>query len=42
MMKKQGAGDNDVNTLGMFASVGLRQFDGTPKAALQVWDFVSK
>ena len=38
MMKKQGAGDDDVNTLGMFASVGLRQFDGTPKAALKVWD----
>lgn len=38
MMKKQGTGDDDINTLGMFGSVGLRQFDGTPKAALQVWD----
>jgi hypothetical protein len=28
----------DINTLGMFASVGLREFDGSPKPALEVWD----
>jgi hypothetical protein len=38
MMRKDGLSDDNVNTLGMFASVGLRQFDGTPKPALQVWD----
>lgn len=36
-MKKQGQG-GDVGTLGMFTSVGLREFDGTPKPALEVWD----
>jgi hypothetical protein len=38
MMRQQGLGDRDVETLGMFASVGLREFDGTPKPAMQVWD----
>jgi hypothetical protein len=28
----------DIETLGMFAAVGLQQFDGTPKPALAVWD----
>ncbi|MBI2757161.1 MAG: hypothetical protein HYX49_00615 [Chloroflexi bacterium] len=37
VMKQQGQG-NDVGTLGMFASVGLRGFDGTPKPALELWD----
>jgi hypothetical protein len=37
LMRQQGQG-NDVNTLGMFASVGLREFNGTPKPAMQVWD----
>jgi hypothetical protein len=37
LMRKQGQGD-DIGTLGMFASVGLREFDGTPKPALEVWD----
>lgn len=37
IMKRQGQGD-DVNTLGMFTSVGLREVDGTPKPALGVWD----
>lgn len=37
-MRAQGLGDGDIQTLGMFASVGLREFDGTPKPALQVWD----
>jgi hypothetical protein len=29
---------DDIDTLGMFVSVGLRELDGTPKPALQVWD----
>jgi hypothetical protein len=28
----------DVLTLGMFASLGLREFNGTPKPALAIWD----
>jgi len=28
----------DVQTLGFFTSVGLREKDGTPKPALQLWD----
>ena len=28
----------DINTLGMFASVGLTMSDRTPKPALAVWD----
>jgi hypothetical protein len=37
MMKQQGQG-NDLGTLGLFASVGLREFDGTPKPAMEIWD----
>jgi hypothetical protein len=37
-MKANGQNANDVNTLGMFASVGLRNFDGTPKSAMDLWD----
>jgi len=37
IMNQQGKG-GDVATLGMFASVGLRKSDGTPKPALEVWD----
>ncbi len=33
---------NDVNTLGMFASVGLTKSDRTPKPALAVWDTFRK
>jgi hypothetical protein len=29
---------DDLETLGYFASVGLREADGTPKPALEVWD----
>jgi hypothetical protein len=28
----------DVETLSMFSAVGLREFDGTPKPAMEVWD----
>ena len=38
MMQSQGQGDQDISTLGMFSSVGLREFDGTPKPAMEVWD----
>ena len=38
MMHENGLSDENIQTLGMFASVGLREFDGTPKPALQVWD----
>ncbi|HTX91092.1 MAG TPA: hypothetical protein VMC09_07740 [Anaerolineales bacterium] len=37
LMRQQGQ-SADVNTLGMFASVGLTASDRTPKPALQVWD----
>jgi hypothetical protein len=36
-MNQNGQGD-DVNTLGMFASVGLTTADRTHKPALAVWD----
>jgi hypothetical protein len=38
LMRQQGLSDENINALGMFASVGLRQFDGKPKPALPVWD----
>ncbi len=38
LLRQQGLGERDIESLGMFASVGLREFDGTPKQALQVWD----
>jgi hypothetical protein len=37
IMNANGQG-GDVNTLGMFASVGLTESDRTPKPALAVWD----
>lgn len=37
-MREQGLGDDDIDTLGMFTTVGLREFDGTPKPAMEVWD----
>jgi hypothetical protein len=36
-LKDQGVSDNDVNTLSMFQTIGLRDADGTPKPALDVW-----
>jgi hypothetical protein len=38
MMKAKGQNPNDILSLGLFASVGLRNFDGTPKPALDLWD----
>ena len=37
-MRDLGREEVDIDTLGMFSAVGLRQSDGTPKAALAVWD----
>ena len=38
VMEEQGRTEADVNTLSMFAFVGLRESDGTPKPALELWD----
>ena len=37
-MKADGRNPNDALALGNFAYIGLREFDGTAKPALQVWD----
>jgi hypothetical protein len=37
LIRKQ-SGQADVDTLGFFVSVGLREKDGAPKPALQLWD----
>jgi hypothetical protein len=37
-LRDQGRGQVDIDTLGMFAAVGLRETDGTAKPALEVWD----
>jgi hypothetical protein len=34
---QQGVSDTDINTLSMFQTIGLREVDGTPKPALEVW-----
>ena len=36
-LKDQGVSETDLNTLSMFQSLGLREADGTPKPALEVW-----
>ncbi len=38
IMRQQGRAESDIEGLSMFASVGLRRFDGSPKPALAVWD----
>lgn len=37
-LRANGQSSNDINTLGMFASVGLCSLDGTPKPAMDLWD----
>jgi hypothetical protein len=37
-MRSHGQSSTDVNTLGMFASVGLRNLKGAPKPAMDLWD----
>jgi len=41
-MKKNGRTPKDAQTLGNFAYIGLQNFDGTPKPALEVWDSFKK
>ena len=36
-MKQQDVPVNDITTLSLFASLGLREMDGAPKPALEVW-----
>ena len=36
-LKDQGVSETDLNTLSMFQSLGLREADGAPKPALEVW-----
>ncbi|MCP4142274.1 MAG: hypothetical protein GY755_18720 [Chloroflexi bacterium] len=36
--KKMGENHADLETLSMFASIGLREFDGTSKPALKLWN----
>ena len=37
-MERQGRDPRDAQSLGNFAYIGLQNFDGTPKPALEVWD----
>ncbi|MCI0554590.1 MAG: hypothetical protein L0287_26880, partial [Anaerolineae bacterium] len=37
-MKKEGRNPQDAISLGAFAYIGLRNLDGSPKPALEVWD----
>jgi hypothetical protein len=37
MFEQQGGNPADIQTLGMFSTLGLRELDGTPKPALEVW-----
>jgi hypothetical protein len=37
-MKKDGRNPQDAFALGAFANIGLRNSDGSPKPALEVWD----
>lgn len=37
-MEKQGQDPTDASALGNFGYIGLRNFDGSPKPALEVWD----
>ncbi len=42
VMGQQGQDADDLKALGFFASVGLRESDGTPKPALETWDSYRK
>jgi hypothetical protein len=37
-MRVNGMSEQDIDTLRMFATIGLRESDGTPKPALEEWD----
>jgi hypothetical protein len=38
VMRRNGTGNQDIDTLGLFTSVGLQESDGSPKPALAIWD----
>ena len=38
IMRREGRAESDIEGLGMFASVGLLEFDGAAKPALALWD----
>jgi hypothetical protein len=38
VMRRNGVGQQDVDTLGLFSSVGLQSQDGAAKPAMAVWD----
>jgi hypothetical protein len=38
IMRAEGRAESDIEGLGMFSSVGLTHFDGTPKPALALWN----
>jgi hypothetical protein len=38
IMRREGRAESDIETLGLFASLGLLEFDGTPKPALARWN----
>jgi hypothetical protein len=38
IMRREGRPESDIETLGMFAAIGLQQFNGSPKPALAIWD----
>ena len=42
LMRQQGLSDDNITSLGMFESVGLREFDGSPKLAMEIWDSFRK
>jgi len=37
MFEQQGGNPADIQTLSMFSTLGLRELDGTPKPALELW-----
>lgn len=37
-MQEQGMSERDAETLGFFVNTGLREWDGSPKPALEIWD----
>ena len=37
-MRSNGMSEQDIDTLSMFATIGLRESDGSPKPALELWD----
>ena len=40
VLKEEGLRQENIQTLGLFASVGLKKLDGTPKPAMRLWDLI--